>query len=262
MKILLATFWETPHVGGVWNYMQQLKDKLETLGHEVDFLSFGENHEFVHIINENRKIYKDALLPKNISILMDQNYLPIDKDPVIHYYESRCNFFQLGANYLGLEPYDVIHTQDIFSTVCINRIRSEKTALVATLHGCVAHELKSAYYSSKTLKKSFTKQGCDYFNQYEYEGATSADCTIVANEWMRNILTDEFKVPKEQLSVFHYGYDTESFLKRVEEKTEIQRPADKKVIIYTGRLNEFKGVHHLIGALSELKKLEMIGFVG
>ncbi|MBX9957271.1 glycosyltransferase family 4 protein [Peribacillus simplex] len=254
MKILLATFWETPHVGGVWNYMQQLKDKLETLGHEVDFLSFGENHQYVHIINENRKIYRDALLPENTSILMDQNYLPIDMDPVIHYYESRCNFFQLGANYLGLEQYDVIHTQDIFSTVCINRIRSEKTALVATLHGCVAHELKSAYYSSKSPKKSFTKQGCDYFNQFEYEGAISADCTIVANEWMRNILTDEFQVPKEQLSVFHYGYDTESFLKRVEEKTEIQHPADKKVIIYTGRLNEFKGVHHLIGALSELKK--------
>ncbi|MDP1421838.1 glycosyltransferase family 4 protein [Peribacillus simplex] len=254
MKILLATFWETPHVGGVWNYMQQLKDKLESLGHEVDFLSFGEDHEYVHIINENRKIYRDALLPENISILMDQHYLPIDKDPVIHYYESLCNFFQLGANYLGLEQYDVIHTQDIFSTVCINRIRSEKTALVATLHGCVAHELKSAYYNSKTIKKSFKKQGCDYFNQFEYEGATSADCTIVANEWMRNILTDEFQVPKEQLSVFHYGYDIESFLKRVEEKTEIQRPADKKVIIYTGRLNEFKGVHHLIGALSELKK--------
>lgn len=72
---------------------------------------------------------------------------------------------------------------------------------------------------------------------------------------MRNILTDEFKVPDEQLSVFHYGYDTESFLKRVEEKSDIQRPADRKVIIYTGRLNEFKGVHHLIGALMQLKEI-------
>lgn len=29
MKILLATFWEVPHVGGVWNYMQQLKKNLK-----------------------------------------------------------------------------------------------------------------------------------------------------------------------------------------------------------------------------------------
>ncbi|MES1039920.1 glycosyltransferase family 4 protein [Peribacillus simplex] len=251
MKILLATFWVTPHVGGVWNYMQQLKEKLVTLGHEVDFLSYGENHEYVHIINENRRIDRDSLPPE---VLNEQQDSPLHSDPVIAYYASKCDFFQLAANHLGLEKYDVIHTQDIFSTVCMNRIRSEKTALVATLHGCVAHELKSAHYSSNTLNKSYAKHGCDYFNRLEYEGATSADFTIVANEWMRNILTDEFQVPKEQLSVFHYGYDIESFMKRVDEKTDIQRPTDKKVIIYTGRLNEFKGVHHLLGALSELKR--------
>ncbi|MFJ7364242.1 glycosyltransferase family 4 protein [Peribacillus frigoritolerans] len=251
MKILLATFWVAPHVGGVWNYMQQLKEKLETLGHKVDFLSYGKNHEYVHIINENRRIDKGSLAPE---LLMKQLASPLHSDPVIDYYASKCDFFQLAANTLGLAQYDVIHTQDIFSTVCINRIRSEKTALVATLHGCVAHELKSAHYSSKTVKKSIARQGCDYFYRFEYEGATSADYTIVANKWLKNILTDEFQVPKEQLHVFHYGYDTETFLKRKDEKTEIQRPHDKKVIIYTGRLNEFKGVHHLIGALSELKK--------
>ncbi|MEE3952579.1 glycosyltransferase family 4 protein [Peribacillus frigoritolerans] len=251
MKILLATFWVTPHVGGVWNYMQQLKEKLESHGHKVDFLSYGKNHEYVHIINENRRIDRGSLPPK---LLMKQLDPPLHSDPVIDYYASKCDFFQIAANMLGLDQYDVIHTQDIFSTVCINRIRSEKTALVATLHGCVAHELKSAHYRSKTVKKSIAKQGCEYFDRFEYEGATSADYTIVANKWMKNILTNEFQVPKEQLHVFHYGYDTETFLKRKDEKTEIQRPHDKKVIIYTGRLHEFKGLHHLISALKELKK--------
>ncbi|MFJ7753799.1 glycosyltransferase family 4 protein [Peribacillus muralis] len=254
MKILLATFWVTPHVGGVWNYMQQLKDKLEALGHEVDFLSYGENHEYVHIINENRRIDMNDLLSEEILQYMKQHNSPTHPDPIIHYYETRCDFFQLGADYLGLDKYDVIHTQDIFSTVCINRVRSKKTVHVATLHGCVAHELRSAYYSSKTNKQGIANLGREHFDRLEYDGATSADHTIVANEWMRDILTDEFHVPKEQLSVFHYGYDTEAFLKRVDEKTEIERPADKKVLIYTGRLSEFKGVHHLLGALSQLKK--------
>ncbi|PJN89723.1 glycosyltransferase family 4 protein [Bacillus sp. mrc49] len=254
MKILLATFWVTPHVGGVWNYMQQLKDKLVTLGHEVDFLSYGENHEYVHIINENRRIDMDELLSEEVLQYMKQHNSPTHPDPIIHYYETRCDFFQKGADYLGLEKYDVIHTQDIFSTVCINRIRAKETALVATLHGCVAHELRSAYYSSKVPKQSIAKEGRDHFDQLEYDGATSADHTIVANEWMRDVLTDEFKVPKEQLSVFHYGYDTEAFLKRVDDKTEIERPEKKKVLIYTGRLSEFKGVHHLLHALSQLKK--------
>lgn len=30
MKILLATYWDIPHVGGVWTYMVQLKEKLES----------------------------------------------------------------------------------------------------------------------------------------------------------------------------------------------------------------------------------------
>lgn len=64
MKILLATFWETPHIGGVWNYMQQLKEKLESLGHEVDLLGYGEGNNYVHIINENRRIDKNKVLPQ------------------------------------------------------------------------------------------------------------------------------------------------------------------------------------------------------
>lgn len=254
MKILLATFWVAPHVGGVWNYMQQLKEKLESLGHEVDLLSYGEGFKYVHIINENRRLEKDKLLPQHKSKLMEQDSSSINIDPLIHFYETRCNFYQLGVNYLGLEKYDVIHTQDIFSTVCINRIRPDKTALVATLHGCVAHEIRQAYYSSETQKTFTSNRGYHYINQFEYNGATSAEYTIVANEWMKSILTNEFHVPKEQLKVFHYGYNTESFLKRMGEKTSIQRPIDKKVIIYTGRLSKFKGVHHLLGALSQLKK--------
>ena len=53
MKILLATFWEVPHVGGVWNYMQQLKQELEGLGHEVDLLGHGLGNKSVHIVNKN-----------------------------------------------------------------------------------------------------------------------------------------------------------------------------------------------------------------
>lgn len=251
MKILLATFWETPHVGGVWNYMQQLKEKLESFGHEVDLLGYGEDYNYVHIINENRRIEKDKLIPLSTAKLLEQHYSSKNVDPVVKYYVLLRYFYQLGVRYLGLEKYDLIHTQDVLSTVCINQIRPANTALVATLHGCVAHEMK--HYVTHVHKTPTANLACGYFDNLEFEGATSAEITIVANEWLKNILTGEFHVPAEQLKVFHYGYDTETFLKRMNEKSPIQRPIDKKVIIYTGRLNENKGVHHLISALTQLK---------
>ncbi|WP_312876233.1 hypothetical protein [Paenibacillus alginolyticus] len=55
MRILLATYWVVPHMGGVWNYMLQIT--LESLGHEVDLLGYGgDERNRIHIVNENRKI--------------------------------------------------------------------------------------------------------------------------------------------------------------------------------------------------------------
>ena len=39
MKILLATFWYLPHVGGVDTYLKVLKQGLEERGHQVELLA-------------------------------------------------------------------------------------------------------------------------------------------------------------------------------------------------------------------------------
>lgn len=174
---------------------------------------------------------------------------------MVNLYELRRCFYELGVTHLGLEKYDLIHTQDVLSTTCMNRIRPKRTTLVATLHGCVAYELKQATQTSNLAST--------YFDKLEFDGATSAEITIVANEWLKNILTSEFHVPEKQLKVFHYGYETESFLNRIKESPSIPHPVDKKVIIYTGRLTELKGVHHLITALSQLKRIrnDWVGWI-
>ncbi|MEJ9211409.1 glycosyltransferase family 4 protein [Bacillus smithii] len=252
MKILLATYWAVPHVGGVWGYMKQLKEKLESLGHEVDLLGYSENNEYVYIVNEDRRLEKDKVLPLLNAKLNEQVYPAIHINPLIKYTEFQRYFFELAAAYLGLEKYDVIHTQDVISTASIQRVRPKGPALVATLHGCVAHEIR---HQLTTIHKSPTSHMARaYFDELERTGATSAEYTIVANNWLKNILTNEFLVPDEQIKVFHYGYDVENFIKRMKEKSPVKRPTDKKVIIFTGRLVELKGVHLLISALSQLKE--------
>lgn len=251
MNILIATFWVSPHVGGVWNYMKQLKENLELLGHNVDLFAYGKDHEFVHLINKNKRIDK-----KQFSNVIEQNFPTTVVDWVVHYYQKLQFFYELGARSLiDFKDYDLIHTQDVFSTIAFNRIRSNDTALVATLHGSVAEEIKEAHYNVKEPDKFVSWDGKTYFEQLETTAATAPELTIVANKWLKNLLINAYHVPPHQLQVLHYGYDIESFLQKMLDKSNIIPPANKKIIIYTGRLVESKGVHHLINALHQLKKI-------
>jgi glycosyltransferase involved in cell wall biosynthesis len=253
MKILLATYWPIPHVGGVWNYMVQLRNKFESLGHEVDLLGYDEENKSVYIVNQNRKIDSEKLLPLLNAKLNAHTYPALYANELVKYTEFQRYVYELSTAYLGLDKYDIIHTQDVISTASINRIRPKDTTLIATLHGSVAHEIR---HQIATIHKSSTSYMAKvYYDELERIGATSAEVTIVANEWLKKILTNEFQVPNEQIKVLHYGFDTENFIKRSKEKSPIIRPKDKKVIIYSGRLVELKGVHHLISSLGELKKI-------
>jgi len=171
----------------------------------------------------------------------------------VQYTETQQNFYTKAVSYLGLENYDIIHTQDVISTASINRIRPAHTALVATLHGCVAHKIRQQLTTIHNSPTSYLARA--YFDELEHIGATSPEYTIVANNWLKNILTNEFNVPDEQLKLSNYGYDTESFIKQMKKENSFQKPSDKKVIIYTGRLVELKGVQFLISALSKLKEI-------
>ncbi len=253
MRVLLATYWPVPHVGGVWNYMLQQKKKLEQFGHKVDLLGYDEDNTSVYIVNENRKIERSKLLPLLEAKIDANSYPAIHANDLVKYTEFQRYIYELSSAYLGLDKYDIIHTQDVISTACINRVRPKHIPLVATLHGSVAHEIRHQLTTIHQSDTSFMARA--YYDELERIGATSAEVTIVANQWLKNILTSEFQVPNEQIKVLHYGFDTENFIKRSKEKSRIQPPRDKKVIIYSGRLVELKGVHHLISALAQLKDI-------
>lgn len=252
MKILLATYWAVPHVGGVWKYMVQLRENLEKLGHKVDLLGYGEDNTYVHLVNKGKKLSNDQLRPLLEAKITAENYPEIYANELVKYTEFQRYMYELAAAYFGLRDYDVIHTQDVLSTVAMSRIKPDHIPLVATLHGSVAHAI---YHQLENIHRSSTSfMAREYFKKLENLGATSAYTTIVANNWLKDILTNEFEVPLEQIQVQHYGYDIRSFLEKMKVKSTIKKPLDKKVITYTGRLVELKGVHHLITALSQLKK--------
>ncbi|KAA6451861.1 glycosyltransferase family 4 protein [Bacillus swezeyi] len=253
MKILLATYWNIPHVGGVWTYMVQLKEKLESLGHEVDLLGYGEDNRIVHIVNENRIVEKEQLLPFIDSIVDEERFPDLFKNELVSFTEVQRYVYELAALYFGLEKYDLIHAQDVISCGCLKRVLPKHTALVATLHGSVAYEIR--HQLERIHRASNSDIARAYFDHLEQVGAQSGDATIVANNWLKNVLTNEFSVSDEQITIHHYGYDIDHFLNRMKTKSDDIPQTDKKIILFAGRLIENKGVHYLLSALAQLKEI-------
>jgi glycosyltransferase involved in cell wall biosynthesis len=229
--------------------MVQLRNKLETMGHDVDMLGNGDDktNSFIYMVNQNRKIQKDKLLPLLKAKLNLTTYPVLHANPLVNYAEFQRYMYELAAAYFNVDRYDLIHTQDVISTTAMARVRHRNTAMVATLHGCVAHEIRHINHPQDFIAHA-------YYDAIEHTGATSAEITHVANRWLKRILTHEYNVPGEQISVFPYGFDVDSFTKRMKEQTDIKRPSDKKVIIFSGRLVELKGIHYLLSALAKLKE--------
>ncbi|WP_308637939.1 glycosyltransferase family 4 protein [Paenibacillus silvisoli] len=252
MNILLATFWQVPHFGGVWKYMIQLQQQLEQMGHQVDLL--GTAPDKVHMPGRNKELAKAALRPMIDAKLSASREPLIHTDPYVIHCEFERYFLELAAAYFGLEKYDIIHTQDIFAARALSRVKSPRTALVAHVHGSVAVEVTMNYRNNPHLGVTETSPAWHYFNGIEHYGAMSGDITLTANNWQKQLLVQSFGVPEERISVFPYGLDIEAFRRKARGRTSIKKPADRKVIICPARLSFVKGIDVLIAALSIVKQ--------
>ncbi|WP_110927969.1 glycosyltransferase family 4 protein [Bacillus massiliglaciei] len=250
MRILLATYWYLPHVGGVSLHVFSLKKELERLGHEVDILAHHPDMKKYYMPNNGRFLDKSKVKdPIYEKVLAYYNKNLSQVDPWIYWRDIERYSFEAAASVFGLAKYDLIHTHDIISTRALWRVKPKETPLIATIHGCLATELIVA----GDIKE---KEGLkwDYVSAEEYYGATSSDATILPSHWLKNLLTNEFKIPSNHLTVIPYGLDIESFRQKIDKYPNLERPAGKKVIICPARLVPVKGHKYLIDALAKLKQ--------
>lgn len=255
MKILLATHWLIPHVGGVWNFMQQLQGRLEQLGHEVDLLGNSPDHTKIHIVNRGKELAKASILPMLNAKLNAQTAPGLNQSYAIRHYEFERYCMELAAAYFGLDSYDIIHTQDSFSTRSLSRVKPKRTPLVSHVHGSVTREMKEHFRANPSLGVAENSPAWRYFPALEYYAAMSSDLTIAANQWSKNILMTECGVPDYRITVFQYGLEMAAFQAKYNAGSPIQPPPGKKVIICPARLVYVKGIHVLIDALAILKRM-------
>jgi glycosyltransferase involved in cell wall biosynthesis len=234
-------------------YIDQLKRGLEKKGHKVDILAKHPNGNGYYLVNQGKFISCDKL---NKVINNCFNGYLSDRGPLAK--EKRNYCFELAASYFNLQNYDIIHTQDIFSTRLLSRVKPKNTPLISSIHGCIATEYLLHKDRSFIYTNHIPNSNIDFDWKYkywqEYTGATSSDITIVATNWLNNLLINSFNVPPHQLKIIPYGQDISEFNRRMEETPPIFAPPGKTVIVCPARLAFIKGHQILLQALVKLKQ--------
>ncbi|GGF89733.1 glycosyltransferase family 4 protein [Paenibacillus aceti] len=253
MRILLATYWLIPHVGGVWKYMTQIKESLEARGHEVDLLGNSPDYSKFHVINRGWEISKDLLRPM-LDAKLNANTAPaLFSAPLIAHYEMDRYLLELAAAFFGLHQYDIIDTQDIFAARALHRVKPRNKPLIAHVHGSVSGELKRFFQLNPQIGIMENDPPWKYFESIEHYGAMAGTPLITANQWMRNSLMNELQVSNPNIQVIQYGIDAQAFSHKASLGTDLRKPPGKKVIICPARLSFVKGIDILISALGILK---------
>ncbi|KGP73335.1 glycosyltransferase family 4 protein [Pontibacillus yanchengensis] len=127
LSILIATFWDFPHTGGLSNYISNLRDGLQEEGHEVDVIS--PNQFPTSVVASLKKEVESAL-----NRLFRKRYKTISKKILQH---ARLLFIyeHMLAKHKNIGSYDVYHAQDVFTANVLGRLIGKKKPVFYTPHG-------------------------------------------------------------------------------------------------------------------------------
>jgi glycosyltransferase involved in cell wall biosynthesis len=237
-------------VGGVSTYVYALRRELAQRGHEVDILAHYPDMKRYYMPNNGRRLEKAKVkdyINEKLSGYYAEQFPKLEN--WIRWREVERYCYEAAAAVFCLTKYDLIHTQDIISTRALWRVKPKHVPLIATIHGCLATE----YRLSGEIRDRHTMRW-RYAAASEYYGATSSDMTIVPTTWLKELLANDFRVPREHLQLIRYGMDVDAFVRRMEKPSKIVKPPGKKVMICPARLVPVKGHEHLLRALAKLKE--------
>lgn len=256
MRILLATYWGLPSVGGLEKYVLQLKRGLEARGHVVDIFCRMPDDSGYHILNKGLVLAKSFVMPM-ISAKADTyfaSHLP-GLDHEVKHMEMEKYCYEAAAAYFSPASYDIIHTQDVISARAFARIRHAHTALVSTIHGCLSTESLARYQADGGTHEAFRKTPLwYYYGLIEHIGIMQNHETIMPTEWLKGIMSREFHVPDDRMTTVPNGMDIDEFLLKMSLPTTMPDAGGKKVILCSARFDPVKGHFHLLRALVRLKQ--------
>ncbi|AWB45825.1 group 1 glycosyl transferase [Paenibacillus sp. CAA11] len=253
MKILLATYWPIPHLGGVTTYLNILMRCLEEAGHEVEILAQHPDLSHYYLCRSGQCVDKRPLLKQ--AEMTVKNYFEqagIKATPWMIWREGEKYAFELACQQIRFLDYDLIHAQDILSTYVCRRAKPAAIPLVATIHGCLATE-----WIANNEIRTRSPHEWEYLRAEEYYGAMSPDALILPSRWLSDSLSS-FQIKHPQTSLIPYGVDQTVYGTLLENSSSSShlngwvREEGQKIIACPARLVSIKGQTFLIEAMRML----------
>ncbi|MDG0793841.1 glycosyltransferase family 4 protein [Cohnella ginsengisoli] len=257
MRILLATYWGLPSVGGLEKYMHQLKRGLEALGHEVDLFAKAPDDSGFHMPNKGWYLSKSSLLPF-ISAKTNAyfaRHLP-GIDATIRNMEIDRYGYEAAAAFFGAATYDIVHAQDVIAARAFARVAHPRTKRIATIHGCLSTENLARLQADGLLDGNYVRTPLwQYYLFIEHLGIMGSQETIMPTEWLKQIMIRDFYVPGNRMTVVPNAMDMEEFLGKLNASADLSRPEGKLIILCCARFDPVKGHEVLLKALARLKNV-------
>lgn len=224
MKVIHVTPRYYPHIGGIETHVREICRRLSR-----------KNIDLTVITTDPSGILPNEEYIDGIRVKRFRAFAPHDS----FYFCPQVYFFLKNKEYNMIH----IHGYHVLSSFFAALSKKNNQILIFTPH---YHGVGHTFIRNIMLK-IYKPIGAKIFEK--------ADRVICVSEYEMNLIKSDFKIPGTKLVVIPNGVNLEEF-KDIE---PILR--DHKTLLYVGRLEEYKGIDHIIQALPQLYDyhLEIIG---
>jgi len=196
MKILLATSYDYPHLGGLSTHLTTLKSGLENRGHTVDIVSFSDV-----------PAWKRNLVARGPAFILNK----IKKGSgYVWTLQRRKEFIEkLVKERIGTD-YDLVNAQDVFATMAA---LASGIPTVSTVHGYLTYE---------SISKGSVDEGSKQADQLmadERIAYTATKAVITVDTRIKDYVERETGIKGSMIKNF---IDVESFKPDVERRVEFR----------------------------------------
>ena len=220
MKILITSDWYYPVVNGVVRSVLNLKEYLESKGHEVRVLTLSNT---LTSYKSSNVYYVGSLSAKNI------------------YPEARVTNILAKTHLRSIKEWepDIIHSQCEFSTFIMAKTLSKKLniPLIHTYH--TVYEDYTHYFTTNK------KAGVKLVAKFSKALSDKCDYFIAPTAKTANIL-ESYTISEDKIAIIPTGVHIPDLYDRKTLKDELDINKDKKILLYLGRLAEEKNIEEII----------------
>ncbi|MEI4828675.1 glycosyltransferase family 4 protein [Bacillus sp. FJAT-53711] len=235
LSILIATFWDYPHTGGLSNYITALSEGLRQQGHHVDIVSPNQ-------FSQSRvEDIREEVVPQLKKFLKTryENY----NSTIVRNLKNMYTFEKMLLENIKLKKYDILHAQDLFTANILGRINEYYgKKLLFTPHGMFTfNRLRFGLFQKGSLEEA-------YYTVLERKAIEFADHLIILSDSFRDPLM-QLGAKRENMTTVLTGIDYPD-----KYNTKNTSSVHKKIVITcVARLGPRKGHNVLLDALSKME---------